>query len=79
MNEGAARIGQQIHELHFGEIAYNLYCRESRVVDADAPEIDGNVIVTGTGLKVGDFVPVEIEARQEYDLVGLYEPLDSEE
>src|ERR1700730_9244556 len=38
-NEGALGIGQQIHELHFGEIAYNLYCRESSVVDADAPEM----------------------------------------
>ena len=37
---------------------------------ADAPEIDGNVYVTGTGLEPGKFVPVEIEAREDYDLVG---------
>jgi ribosomal protein S12 methylthiotransferase len=37
---------------------------------ADAPEIDGAVYVSGTGLTTGAFVPVEIEARQDYDLVG---------
>lgn len=37
---------------------------------ADAPEIDGAVYVRGEGLNVGDFVPVEIEARQDYDLLG---------
>ncbi|MGE5194438.1 MAG: 30S ribosomal protein S12 methylthiotransferase RimO [Deltaproteobacteria bacterium] len=37
---------------------------------ADAPEIDGAVYVKGTGLAPGDFLPVEIEARQDYDLVG---------
>jgi len=39
---------------------------------ADAPEIDGNVIVVGEGIQVGDLVPVEIEDRQEYDLLGSY-------
>jgi ribosomal protein S12 methylthiotransferase len=37
---------------------------------ADAPEIDGAVFVKGKDLEVGQFVPVEIEARQDYDLVG---------
>jgi ribosomal protein S12 methylthiotransferase len=39
---------------------------------ADAPEIDGNVIVTGTGIEIGKLVPVEIEARSEYDLAGTF-------
>lgn len=39
---------------------------------ADAPEIDGAVFVSGSGIAVGDLVPVEIEARQDYDLVGVY-------
>jgi len=38
---------------------------------ADAPEIDGNVFVSGEGFEVGSFVPVEITARQDYDLVGV--------
>ncbi len=38
---------------------------------ADAPEIDGVVYVRGGGLQVGDLVPVEIEARRGYDLVGM--------
>ncbi|HVV99671.1 MAG TPA: 30S ribosomal protein S12 methylthiotransferase RimO [Planctomycetaceae bacterium] len=45
---------------------------------ADAPEIDGNVIVTGEGLNVGDMVPVVIEARQDYDLLGSHVGDDAE-
>ena len=37
----------------------------------DAPEIDGNVFVSGEGLQPGMFVPVEIIERKDYDLVGL--------
>lgn len=37
---------------------------------ADAPEIDGTVYVSGRDLPVGEFLPVEIQARQDYDLVG---------
>src|SRR5262245_21615919 len=37
---------------------------------ADAPEIDGAVYVKGADLTLGTFLPVEIEARQDYDLVG---------
>ncbi|MCY2964840.1 MAG: 30S ribosomal protein S12 methylthiotransferase RimO [Planctomycetota bacterium] len=44
---------------------------------ADAPEIDGQVYVSGSGVSVGEFVPVHIEARQDYDLVGSV--VDSEE
>ena len=36
---------------------------------SDAPEIDGQVFIDGaTHLKVGDFVQVEIEEADEYDL-----------
>ena len=38
---------------------------------ADAPEIDSSVIVTGDNLAVGEFVPVEIVGREDYDLVGV--------
>ncbi len=37
---------------------------------ADAPEIDGTVFVHGENLTPGQFVPVEILATQDYDLVG---------
>ncbi len=37
---------------------------------ADAPEIDGNIIVSGEGLELGQFVPVEIIARDGYDWIG---------
>ena len=40
---------------------------------ADAPEIDGCIYVSGTGISVGDLVPVEIVEQREYDLVGVYE------
>lgn len=41
--------------------------------EADAPDVDGLVFVTGDQirLKAGDIVPVEIVASQEYDLVGV--------
>ena len=41
---------------------------------ADAPEIDGNIYVTGEGIEVGQMVPVEIVESREYDLVGVYDP-----
>jgi len=40
---------------------------------ADAPEIDGNVFVTGAGverLKAGEMVRVKVEAAEDYDLRG---------
>jgi ribosomal protein S12 methylthiotransferase len=37
---------------------------------ADAPEIDGNVKVTGEGLKPGDLLTVKITDADEYDLFG---------
>ena len=39
---------------------------------ADAPEIDGTVLVTGEEVAVGEFVSVEITARDNYDLVGTF-------
>ncbi len=45
---------------------------------ADAPEIDGQVFIDGaTHLKVGEFVDVEMEEADEYDLWGhLIDPVD---
>lgn len=37
---------------------------------ADAPEVDGNVYVSGKGLKTGEFYSVKITDTLEYDLVG---------
>ncbi len=37
----------------------------------DAPEIDGEVLVSGEDLQPGMFVPVEIVERRDYDLVGI--------
>ena len=37
---------------------------------ADAPEIDSTVFVSGTNVSVGEYVPVEIMARDDYDLIG---------
>jgi ribosomal protein S12 methylthiotransferase len=38
---------------------------------ADAPEIDGTVYVQGENLEPGQFVPVEIVERQDYDWVAV--------
>lgn len=45
----------------------------------DAPEIDGVVYVSGENLQVGQFVPVEIVERRDYDLVGVAIAADAEE
>ena len=37
---------------------------------ADAPDVDGAVFVTGKHLKAGRFVPTEIVATRDYDLIG---------
>jgi ribosomal protein S12 methylthiotransferase len=37
---------------------------------SDAPEIDANVYVHGADVQVGEFVPVEITGRRDYDLIG---------
>ena len=37
---------------------------------ADAPDIDASVIVVGEGIQPGDLIPVEITARDGYDLAG---------
>jgi ribosomal protein S12 methylthiotransferase len=39
--------------------------------EADAPDVDGVVYVTGEGLQPGQIVPCEIVAAQEYDLIGV--------
>lgn len=36
----------------------------------DAPEIDNEVVVSGTDLQVGDFVDVHVTDAMEYDLIG---------
>ena len=46
---------------------------------ADAPEIDGNIYVRGVDLPVGEFVPVEITGRDEYDLLGIDARLPDED
>ena len=38
---------------------------------ADAPEIDSQVIVRGEELSVGEFAPVEIVGREDYDLLAV--------
>ncbi|MEY2981077.1 MAG: hypothetical protein RL562_1304, partial [Planctomycetota bacterium] len=44
---------------------------------ADAPEVDGTVRVRAEGLKPGDFVEVQIEGCDEYDLdARLLEPVN---
>jgi ribosomal protein S12 methylthiotransferase len=61
-------------------VGYELDCLIDAQVDettwtgrlyADAPEIDSQVYVQGEGVAVGEFVPVELVERQEYDLVAV--------
>ncbi len=73
---------QQDIAFEFGDslIGYELDCLIDEPIEeglwagriyADAPEIDGTVYVqSDEPLTVGSLIPVEIAARQEYDLVG---------
>ncbi len=46
---------------------------------ADAPEIDGTVIVQGEGLEPGQMVPVTIVDAQEYDLIAVVSDAEDDE
>ncbi len=70
---GDSLLGYELDALVDAEIEPGLW--QARTY-ADAPEIDGNVFVTGEGLSVGDLVPVELVERRDYDFVGVYEPTD---
>lgn len=72
---------QQEIAFEFGDslTGYELDCLIDEQVDdttwagrcyADAPEIDGQVFVTGENLPVGELIPVEITGRNDYDLLG---------
>ena len=72
---------QQEIAFAFGDslVGYELDCLIDEQLDettwrgrtyADAPEIDGTVIVNGEGLAIGSLIPVEVCGREEYDLLG---------
>ena len=67
----AARLQQRIGRIE--TVLIDEVVEEGAVArsKADAPEIDGQVFIDGaTHLKVGDFVEVEIEEADDYDLWG---------
>jgi len=67
----AARLQQRIGKVE--TVLIDEVVEEGAVArsKADAPEIDGQVFIDGaTHLKVGDFVDVELEEADEYDLWG---------
>jgi len=45
----------------------------------DAPDIDGDIFVQGDDLQTGIFVPVVIEERRDYDLIGSVVDEESED
>jgi ribosomal protein S12 methylthiotransferase len=67
----AARLQQRIGKIE--TVLIDEVVKEGAVArsKADAPEIDGQVFIDGaTHLQVGDFVEVELEEADEYDLWG---------
>jgi len=64
---GDSLVGYELDVLIDGQVDDETWVGRSF---ADAPEIDGAVYVKGTSLVPGALLPVEIEARQDYDLVG---------
>ncbi len=66
---GDSLIGYELDALIDERIGEELWTGRTY---ADAPEIDGVVYVTGSGVKVGDLLPVEIVERRDYDLTAVY-------
>ncbi|MCA8990038.1 MAG: 30S ribosomal protein S12 methylthiotransferase RimO [Planctomycetaceae bacterium] len=65
---GESLVGYELDILIDDQVEDGLWIGRSF---ADAPEIDGNVYVQGENLEVGTFVPAEIVATQDYDLIAI--------
>lgn len=62
------KIGKTFNCLVDGVADGQLVCR----TEADAPEIDGNIFAPlEKGIRVGDFVTIEVTDASEYDLYGI--------
>ena len=66
---GDSLIGYELDAIIDSQVEEGVYLGR---IFADAPEIDGNIFVTGDGINIGDLIPVEIVDRQDYDLIGIY-------
>ncbi|MCA8982140.1 MAG: 30S ribosomal protein S12 methylthiotransferase RimO [Planctomycetaceae bacterium] len=64
---GESLVGYELDVLIDEQVEENVWMGRTY---ADAPEIDGTVFVQGENLPTGEFVPVEILATQDYDLIG---------
>ena len=72
---GDSLVGYELDAIIDSQVEEGVYLGR---IFADAPEIDGNIFVTGEGINIGDMIPVEIVDRQDYDLIGLYHGDDEE-
>jgi ribosomal protein S12 methylthiotransferase len=74
-----AGISRRKNRRHVGETLEVLVEKEAapgRFVGRsyrDAPEIDGTVALTGSGIRPGDIIPVRITESDVYDLQGSAE------
>ena len=66
---GDSLVGYELDAIIDSQVEEGVYLGR---IFADAPEIDGNIYVTGEGINIGDMIPVEIVDRQDYDLIGIY-------
>jgi ribosomal protein S12 methylthiotransferase len=73
---GDSLIGYELDAIIDSQVEEGVYLGR---IFADAPEIDGNIYVTGEGINIGDLIPVEIVDRQDYDLIGLYHGEDQQD
>lgn len=72
-NFGDTLVGCELDVLIDEKLDDNTYVGRSF---ADAPEIDGAVYIQATDLEAGEIVPIQITARDDYDLLGV--PSDGE-
>ncbi|MDA0282222.1 MAG: 30S ribosomal protein S12 methylthiotransferase RimO [Planctomycetota bacterium] len=66
---GDSLVGYELDAIIDSQVEEGVYLGR---IFADAPEIDGNIFVTGEGVNIGDLIPVEIVDRQDYDLIGMF-------
>jgi ribosomal protein S12 methylthiotransferase len=66
----AAQVGRRLDVMIDRRVARQPHAYVGRTY-ADAPEIDGQIYVTGEGLSPGQIVSCEVVAAEGYDLVGI--------
>jgi len=69
LDKNREKVGEIISVLVEGKVENEKEIYVGRT-EADAPEVDGNIFISGNGLQPGDIVTVRVTHAYEYDLIG---------